>query len=398
MQEDSLSHPKFSLVHGRLHYKGRLVLSSKSKLIPALLHTFHDSVVGGHSDFLPTYKRLTGELYWKGMKNDVKKYVEKCVTCQVNKSESVAPTGLLQPLPRPDKIWEDVSMDFIEGLPVSQGVDTIVVVVDRLSKYAHFISLKHPFSAKIVAAAFIKEIVRLHGFPRSIVSDCDKIFVSHFWNEIFRIQGTQLRRSTTFHPQTDGQTERVNHYLETYLRCYCNEPKKWVQWLAWAEFWYNATFHTSINTTPFNVVYGRQPPPLISYGDQKTTNDSLEQQLIDRDRQLLQLKEQLRLAQERMKKQADKKRRDVKLMEGDWAYLKIRPNRQKPVAKRQCEKLSPRFYGSYQVIKKVSPVAYKLELPSSTMIHDVFHISQLKKAVGQQLEVHNDLPPLSEDF
>lgn len=171
LQEDPLKHPIYSLKHGMLHYKGWLVLSSKSSLIPTLLQIFLDSDKGGHSGFLRTYKRLTEELFWKGMKNEVKKYVEQCKVCQTNKIESVAPTGLLQPLPRLDKIWEDLSMDFIEGLPTSQGVDTIMVVVDRPSKYAHFVTLKHPFSAKIVVVAFVKQIVRLHGFPRSIVSD-----------------------------------------------------------------------------------------------------------------------------------------------------------------------------------------------------------------------------------
>lgn len=148
--------------------------------------------------------------------------------------------------------------------------------------------------------------MRLHGFPRSIVSDQDKIFVSHFWNEMFRMQGTKLKRSTTFHPQTDGQIEQVNRCLKTYLRCFCHEqPNKWSQWMPWVEFWYNTTYHTSVNTTPFNVVYGRQPSPVISYRDNKTTNDSMEQQLIERDKQLLRRKENLRLAQERMKKRVD---------------------------------------------------------------------------------------------
>lgn len=225
---DPLMHPKYSVEQRRLFYKNRIVLSRKSALIPTILHTYHDSVVGGHSGFLRTYKCLTGELFWKNMKKDVQDYVAKCQVCQTHKANSVTLAGLLQPLPIPGRVWDDISMDFVEGLPKSKGYDSIFVVVDKFSKYGHFIPLKHLFTAKEVVVAFIREVVKLHGFPQSIVSIRDKFFLSHFWNELFKLQGTRLKRSTSFHPQTDGQTEIVNKCIENYLRCfYTKQPKKW---------------------------------------------------------------------------------------------------------------------------------------------------------------------------
>ena len=152
------------------------------------------------------------------MKQDIQKYCEKHTVCQRNKPLALTPAGLLMPPQIPHRVWEDISMGFIEGLPKSASYEVILVVVDQFSNYAHFLTLKHPFDAKTVADLFTKEIVRLHGFPQSIVSDKDEIFLSHFWNELFCLAGTKLNRSTAYHPQTDGQTEVVNRSIEVYLR------------------------------------------------------------------------------------------------------------------------------------------------------------------------------------
>ena len=200
------------------------------------------------------------------MKRDVQHYIQQCDVCQCNKHDTMTSVGLLQPLPIPDRVWEDVSMDFIDGLPVSNGFSVILVVVDCLSKYGHFIALKHPYSAKGVAETFVKEVVRLHGMPRSIVSDWDPVFTSRFWLEFFRLQGSELRMSSAYHPQTDGQTEVLNCCLGTYLRCFASsKQKQWLKWLPWAEYWYNTSYHTATRMTPFEAVYGRPPATIHSY-------------------------------------------------------------------------------------------------------------------------------------
>lgn len=217
---------RFDLIGGQLFYKGRYVLPKKTTFINTIIQQYHDSPTGGHSGEHRTYGRIAKEWFWEGMKRQIADYV-KCDVCQRQKTSTLSPAGLLQPLPIPNQVWEQISMDFVEGLPKSGRKDTILVVVDRLTKYAHFIPLKHSFTASIVAEEFAKEIVRLHRFPESIISDRDKVFMSHFWRELFRLHNTTLKRSTSYHPQTDGQTEVVNKALETYLRCFINgQPTK----------------------------------------------------------------------------------------------------------------------------------------------------------------------------
>jgi transposase InsO family protein len=154
-----------------------------------------------------------------------------------------------------------VTMDFIEGLPRSGRFNCVLVVVDKLSRYAHFIGLSHPFTATTVATAYMDHVHKLHGMPESIVSDRDPIFTSRFWKELTIVTGTQLRMSSSYHPQTDGTTERVNQCLEAYLRCFSHAcPTKWAQWLSLAEFWYNTCPHSALDgKSPFQVVYGHSP-------------------------------------------------------------------------------------------------------------------------------------------
>lgn len=174
------SKPGYSVKQGVLFYHGRLVLSPKSPSIPLLSEEFHCTPTGGHSGFLRTYRKLADNLYWLGMQKSVREFVRACDICQRQKYAATTPGGLLQPLPIPNGIWEDLSLDFITGLPKSKGYEVVLVVVDRLYKYSHFILLKHPYTAKSIVELFVKEIVRLHGIPKSLISDRDPLFVSHF--------------------------------------------------------------------------------------------------------------------------------------------------------------------------------------------------------------------------
>ena len=266
LKTGSCTKKHYTWSNNQLFRKNKLVVGNDIQLRMDLLAHFHGSSIGDHSGVKVTTHKMSSVLYWKGMRKEIKKYVRECITCQRCKPDLSAYPGLLQPLPIPNRIWESISMDFIEGLPKSQGYNVIFVVVDRLTKYAHFMPLTHPFSASQVAQVFLDTVYKLHGLPLTIVSDRDKVFLSKFWAELFKMLQVKLLKSTAYHPQTDGQTEVVNRCLEGYLRCMTGEkPKEWVKWLSLAELWYNSNFHTSILTTPFDAVYGQSPLVHVPY-------------------------------------------------------------------------------------------------------------------------------------
>lgn len=377
------SHKNYTWQHGSLKRKGKLVAGNDSQLRSRLIELWHSSTQGGHSGIEVTYRRLKSVLCWKNMFKDVADFVAACDVCRRVKADNSAYPGLLHPLPIPQKVWTDISMDFIEGLPKSHGKDVILVVVDRLSKYAHFIALSHPYSAISVAQLFLDQIYRLHGMPQTIVNDRDATFLSQFWQELFKLQQVQLHMSTSYHPQSDGQTEVVNRCLENYLRCMAmDQPKQWSLWIPSAEYWYNTNFHSATKFTPYEVVYGQQPPTHVPYLPEAAMVESVDRSLRAREKVIHPLRHNLTKAQHRMKQLADKHRSERQFNVGDWAYVKLQPYRQHSLRTHHCQKLSSRYFGPFLVEAKVGPVAYKLRLPASVRIHSTFHVSALKRKIG----------------
>jgi hypothetical protein len=310
---------QYSYKEGLVFFKDRVYIPESSDLRSAILREYHNTPTAGHSGLKPTLARLAASFLWPGIYRDVKQFIKQCVVCQQNKYMPTKKPGLLQPLETPDRVWEEITMDFITHLPNSFGHTVIWVICDRLTKYVHFIGLPTRFTAKDIAMRFSTEICRLHGPPKSIVSDRDPLFLNNFWKELFRVQGTTLKYSSAYHPETDGQTEVVNRSLETYLRCFSSEhPRKWYKFLHLAEYWHNSTFHSSIKMSPFEALYGRSPPSVLDYVRGHSANSEVDQTLAQRQQLLNTLKENLKRSRKKMEDQANKREEIVPLNLGTW--------------------------------------------------------------------------------
>jgi len=332
------------------------------------------------------------------MKKDVTEFVKGCVVCQQIKSPTQLPYGLLQPISPPTAVWEDISLDFVIGLPSFQTYTVILVVVDRFSKAAHFGMLPTNFSAVKVAELFASMVCKLHGMPKSIISDRDPIFMSNFWKELFRMSGTKLRMSSAYHPQSDGQTEAVNKMLEQYLRAFVHaETKLWGKYLHWAEWHYNSAKHSSTGVTPYEVVYSQPPPSLPQYVTGASRNEAVNADLTKRQEILDKLRSKLRSkllkAQSVMKYYADKRRMPHPFKIGDQVLIKLRLYRQVTARNTRISKLSQRFYGPFRIVRQIGEVAFELDLPLGAQIHPVFHASKLKPFNNQAETPKLELPP-----
>uniref|UniRef100_A0A8C5LR95 Gypsy retrotransposon integrase-like protein 1 n=1 Tax=Leptobrachium leishanense TaxID=445787 RepID=A0A8C5LR95_9ANUR len=243
------------------HNSGRLFIPPAKRL--EILHLNHDAPTAGHGGIRKTLDLILRHFWWPSVSLDVQKYVKTCDTCNRCKVPRTKVTGLLQPLPVPLRPWSSVSVDFIVDLPPSRKHTTIMVVVDRLSKMAHFIPTQGSPSAKDTANLFFHHVFRLHGTPETIISDRGPQFTSRFWKAFCTLLHISVCLSTAFHPHSNGQTERTNQTLEQYLRCYTSYLQDdWSDLLTTAEFAYNSQIHTSIKQSPFYTNYGFHPSVL----------------------------------------------------------------------------------------------------------------------------------------
>ncbi|KAL0412013.1 UNVERIFIED_CONTAM: Transposon Ty3-I Gag-Pol polyprotein [Sesamum latifolium] len=299
----------YSEKDGLLYHNDRLFVPPASGLAQSLLTEFHSSPMGGHSGVKATLARLSVSFYWPGMLTDIKHFVKECIVCQCNKYSPQAPYGLLHPLPIPERVWDDISMDFITHLPPSAGKTIIWVVVDLLSKFAHFIALPSHFTASSLATVFLSNIYRF-----------------------------------------------------------------------------------AIGMSPFEALYGLQPPSVLGYSLGNSKFDSLDADFSQHHHILQLLKANLRRAQQRMVHQANTKQLDRVFHEGDWVFLKLQPYRQVSVQRRLSQKFANHFYGPFRILRRICPVAYELELPAAVCIHPVFHVSLLKSCHGPPREQVCPLP------
>lgn len=313
------------------------------------------------------------------MRKDIANYLTKCLECQQVKVEHRHPAGLMQPIPIPEWKWEVISLDFITGLPKSKrGNDSIMVVVDRLSKSAHFIPVQSTYKTVQIVDLFMREIFRLHGIPKTVISDRDAKFTSA---ALFTGQGTQVNFSIAYHPQTDGQTERVNQVLEDMLRMYVmQQPIRWEEYLHLVEFAYNNEYQESLKMSPFEALYGRQCRTTINWSSPEAKLMLGSDMLAKMELEVKKIRQNLKAAQDRQKVYADKKRSYREYEVGDHMYVRIKPKKS-TLRWAYFAKLAPRFCGPFQILERVGPVAYHLALLSHIWVHNVFHVSLLKRYV-----------------
>mmetsp|Transcript_5973 Transcript_5973/g.7268 ORF Transcript_5973/g.7268 Transcript_5973/m.7268 type:complete len:1243 (-) Transcript_5973:294-4022(-) len=366
----------------------------KGEIRNTLILKHHNPPEEGHFGTYKTYYALADAFYWPKMFKDVIRFVNSCLTCQQSKSLTQRTQNLLQPLPIPEDRWTSVSMDFITGLPpTTQGCDSIMVIVDRFTKVAHFVPTIKGITGEQAAKLFIDNVIRLHGLPQEIISDKDLTFLSSFWKTIQSSFGTELKFSTTNHPETDGQTERVNAIVNRLLRSYAaNEHVAWQDYISTLEFAYNSSHQTSIQTTPFMADLGRLPriPNAEEIIDQLYSSKAHElaiklKAIYTRTQDLIME------AQAEQEKHANKKREAIKYEIGDFILL----HRDAYLNHTQYFKLQPVYFGPYRIVGQSGENAFEVDIPVTSKKHRIINSKWFRK-FNERSHTYTKKPPLTE--
>jgi Integrase zinc binding domain/Integrase core domain len=373
----SHEHRDYLRTEGYLFFKNRLCVP-RTSLRDHLTWECHSGGLAGHFGRDKTIAAVEHQFYWPSLKRDVGNIVAQCRVCafakQVRKN-----AGLYTPLPVPTRPWDDVSMDFVLGLPrTTRRHDSIMVVVDRFSKMAHFVPCSKTSDATRVAQLYFREIVRLHGLPKSIVSDRDVRFTSHFWRTLWSMLGTKLKFSTAYHPQTDGQTEVVNRSLGNLLRSLVGDNlTTWDLVIPHAEFAYNSSANRTTGMSPFEIAHGlvpRKPLDLVPVDPHVRASEDG----VAFARHVSELHKYIhdRITQQNAlyKQAADLHRRHRSFNVGDQVMVRLRPERYSPGT---ATKLHARSAGPFRVLSCVGENAYVVDIPPSWGISSTFNVADL---------------------
>lgn len=377
----------FRLQDGLLYYStiigddyNRIVVPPHSDVIRKLMRTAHEIPAAGHFGFLKTYERLNKLFYWPHMLKSIKKYCQRCLTCQKNKPETTGQKGLFAPLPIPEGRWTDITLDFVTGIPKSKhGFDMILVVIDRFTKMAHFIPTVKELTAEGCARLMVDYCFKYHGTPKRMVSDKDIRFVNKFWETIHKLFGTTVLYSTTNHPETDGQTERTNRILNQLLRVYTdNDIYGWDDWLSVVEFAYNSAHQVSIGMSPFELCLGYLPdsPTFLNNTIDYNRYSNKAEEFATRMKLIMQqVKDNLVLAQRDQELHHNRSRSPDTFDEGDWILLHKDAYGIDPL----YNKIQPVYYGPYQLIKKISDNAFEVDLPRTNKKDRVINVKWFRR-------------------
>ena len=375
---------------GLLLFKTLIYIPRDKSIQQKVLQLHHDHPLAGHFGEDKTFSLLSRTFYLPNLRQVVHHYVQGCQLCAKTKHSRHKPYGQLLPLPVPERPWQSISMDFIVKLPLSNGFDSILVVVDRFSKMSHFVPCNETVSAAQLCDLLFNHVYKHHGFPESIITDRGSTFMSHYFQDLAKRFQVSNKMSTAYHPQTDGQTERVNGVLEQYLRAYVNyEQDNWASLLPQAEFAYNNSTSATTKQSPFFANYGFNPRFTIL--DSSTLTPAADEHADNLKSLWSYLTSEITRAQDNQAHHANKGRHAASqpFGVGDLVMLKRRHLK----TKRPSSKLDFTHFGPFKIVRAIKNTAFELQLPPTWKIHPVFHASLLEKSENSVFQQAATPPP-----